>query len=94
MLKGRLQYLHELCQDFKSERLGMKNKDRNFFKYSSGDLLYLISPLRHHLHTIPIKVTIKYLGQLVIYKIIDPHNYIFIMLDGKILRSLFKHERF
>ena len=28
-----------------------------------------------------------------IYKIIDLHNYLLMMLDGKILRGLFKHER-
>ena len=28
-----------------------------------------------------------------IYKIIDPHNYLLITLDGKILRGLFEHER-
>ena len=27
------------------------------------------------------------------YKIIDPHNYLLMTLDGKILRGLFKHER-
>ena len=27
------------------------------------------------------------------YKIIDPHNYLLMMLDGKILRGLFEHER-
>ena len=35
---------------------------------------------------------IKYEGPIVIYKIIDPHNYLFMTLDGKILRGLFKHE--
>ena len=27
------------------------------------------------------------------YKIIDPHNYLLMTLDGKILRGLFEHER-
>ena len=36
---------------------------------------------------------IKYLGPVVIYKIIDPQNYLLMMLDGKILRGLFEHER-
>ena len=33
------------------------------------------------------------MGPLVIYKIIDPHNYLLMMLYGKILRGLFEHER-
>ena len=36
---------------------------------------------------------IKYVDPTVIYKIIDPHNYLLMTLDGKILRGLFKHER-
>ena len=39
------------------------------------------------------KVTIKYVGPLVIHKIVDPHNYLLMMLDGKILRGLFEFER-
>ena len=36
---------------------------------------------------------IKYVGPIVIYKIIDPQNYLLMTLDGKILQGLFEHER-
>ena len=36
---------------------------------------------------------IKYKGPIVIYKIIDPHNYLLMMFDEKILRGLFEHKR-
>ena len=36
---------------------------------------------------------IKYVGPVLIYKVIDPHNYLLMTLDCKILRGLFKHER-
>ena len=36
---------------------------------------------------------IKYVGPVVIYKDIDPHNYLPMTVDGKILRGLFEHER-
>ena len=49
LLNKRLQYLHKLLQDFKSKRLGMINKDRNFFQYNSGDLVYIISLLTSQL---------------------------------------------
>ena len=39
------------------------------------------------------KVAIKYVGPVVICKIIYPHNYLLMTLDGKILRGLFEHER-
>ena len=31
---------------------------------------------------------IEYVGPVVIYKTIDPHNYLLVIFDGKILRGL------
>ena len=61
----------------------MINKDRAFFQYNSRDLVYIISPLMSQLHTASRKVIIKYVGPVVIYKIIDPHNYLLMTLDSK-----------
>ena len=36
---------------------------------------------------------IRYVGPVVVYKIRDPHNYILMTLDRKILQGLFEHER-
>ena len=36
---------------------------------------------------------VKYVGPLVVYKIVDPHNYLLMTLDGKLLQGLFEHER-
>ena len=92
MLK-RLQYLHKLLRYFKSKRLAMINKDRSFFQYNSGDLVYIISPPISQLCTASSTVAIIYVGPVVICKIIDPHNYLLMMLHGKLLRGLFEHER-
>ena len=70
----------------------MINKDRGFFQYKGGDLVYIISPLTSQLHTASHKVAIKYVGPVLVYKIIDPHNYLVMRLDGKILRGLFEHK--
>ena len=71
----------------------MINKDRTFFHYKSRDLVYIIFLLTSQLHTASHKVAIKYVGPVVIYKTIDPHNYLLMTLDGRILRGLFEHER-
>ena len=92
-LGKRLQYLHKLLQDTRTKRLALINKDRDYFQYNSGDLVYIISPLTSQLRTASRKVTIKYVGPLAIYKIVDPHNYLLITLDGKLLRGLFEHGR-
>ena len=80
----RIKYLQNLLFNFKSKRLAMINKDREFIQYKSGNLVYIISPLTSQLHTALRKVTIKYIGPVVIYKIIDPHDYLLMTLDGKI----------
>ena len=71
----------------------MINKGKMFFQYNSGDLVYIISPLTSQLQTLSRKVMIKYVGPVVIYKIIDLHNYLLMTLDRKILQGLFEHER-
>ena len=35
----------------------------------------------------------KYVGPVVVYKIIDPHNYLLMTLDRVMLRGIFEHER-
>ena len=69
------------------------NKDRGYFQYNSGDLVYIISPLTSQLRTASRKIAIKYVGPLAVYKIVDLYNYLLITLDGKLLRGLFEHER-
>ena len=89
LLNKRLKFLHKRLQNFKSKRLAMISKDRAFFfQYNSGDLVYIISPLTSQLHTALRKIMIKYIGPIVIYTIIDPHNYLLMTLDGKILRDM------
>ena len=86
LLNKRLKYLHDILLNFKSRRLAMVNKDRAFFQYKSRDLVYIISHLISQLHTASCKVSIKCIGPVVINKIIDPHNYLLMILDGRILR--------
>ena len=92
-LRKRLEYLHKLLQEFRMKRLALLNKDRDDFQYNSGDLVYIISPLTSQLRTSSRKVSIKYVGPLAVYKLVDPHNYLLMTLDGKLLRGLFEHER-
>ena len=92
LLNKGLKYLHKHLQDFKLKRLEMIKKDRAFFQYNSRDPVYIISPLTNQLYTASRKVMTQYVEPVVIYKIIDPHNYLLMTLDGKILRGLFEHE--
>ena len=71
----------------------MINKDREDFQYKGGDLVYIISPLTSQLRTNSQKIAVKYVGLVVVYKIIDPYNYLLMTLDGIILKCIFEHER-
>ena len=92
-LEQRLKYLQKVLLDFKMRHLALLNKDREYFQYNSRDLVYLISPLTSQLRTASRKIIVKYVGPLVVYKIIDLHNYLLMTLDGKLLRGLFEPER-
>ena len=71
----------------------MINKDKENFQYKGGDLVYIISPLTSQLRTNSQKIAVKYVGPVVVYKIVDPHNYLSISLDGRILKGIFENER-
>ena len=92
-LEQRLKYLQKVLLDFKMRHLALLNKDREYFQYNSRDLVYLISSLTSQLRTASRKIMVKYVGPLVVYKIIDLHNYLLMTLDEKLLRGLFEHER-
>ena len=82
LLTKRLKYLQNTLQNFKAKCTALINKDREYFQYNPGYLVYLISPLTTQLRTNSRQVSIKYVGPLVIYKIIDPHNYLLMTIDG------------
>ena len=82
-----------MLQNFKAKCIALINKDREYFQYNPGDLVYLISPLTTQLRTNSQKVSVKYVGPLVIYRIVDPHNYLLMTIDGQHMRGLFEHER-
>ena len=93
LLNKRIKYLQNILFNFKSWRLMMINKNRENFQYREQDLVYIISPLTSQLRTNSRKITVKYVCPVVIYKIIDPHNYLLMTLDGVMLRGIFEHER-
>ena len=71
----------------------MLNKDKKFFQYKSGDLVYIILSLTSQLKISSRKVSVKYVGPVVVYKIIGPKLFLLCILDGKLLLGLFEHER-
>ena len=93
LLNKRIKYLQDTLFNFRSRRLAMINKNRENFQYRGGDLVYIISPLTSQLRTNSCKIAVKYVGPVVVYKIIDPHNYLLMTFDGIILKGIFEYER-
>ena len=93
LLTKRIKYLQDIIFNFKSQRLAMINQNRENFQYRGEDLVYILSPLTSQLRTNSPKIAVKYVGPVVVYKIIDPHNYLLMTLDGVMLRGIFEHER-
>ena len=91
LLNKRIRYLHDILFNFESQRLAMINTDRENFQYKGGDLVNIISPLTSQLRTNSWKIAVKYV--VVVYKIVDPHNYLLMTLDGTILKGIFEHKR-
>ena len=94
LLNKRIKYLQDILLNFKSQRLAMINKDRENFQYKGGDLsvhsFTFDKPVKNKFMQ---NIAIKYVGPVVVYKILDPHNYLLMMLDEKILKGIFEHVR-
>ena len=93
LLTKRQDYLQKMLHNFKMKQLALLNMDREYFQHKSGDLVYLISSLTSQLRTSSRKFGVNYVGPLVMYKIVDPHNYLLMTIDGQLMRGLFEHER-
>ena len=84
-LEKRLKYLHKILQDFKTRWLALLNKDHEFFQYNSGDLVYFNITIDESIENCIKKDYGENMFQpLAVYKIIDPHNYLLMTLDGKL----------
>ena len=71
----------------------MINKDRENFQYRGGDSCLHNFSINKSSKNQPQKIAVKYIGPVVVYKIVDPHNYLLMTLDGIILKGIFEHDR-
>ena len=62
LLTKRLKYLQNTLQNLKVRCIALINKNREYFQYNPGDLVYLISLLATQLRTNSRKISIKYVG--------------------------------
>ena len=68
LLKKGSQDLQKSLCGFKVKKLAMLNKDREFFQYKLGDLVYIILSLTRQLRTPYRKLSVKCVGSVEIFK--------------------------
>ena len=81
-LKKNLQYMAARLQKFRSQRLDMLNKDREYQAYQIGQIVYMYQARGSVVQTGSRKIACYFVGPLIIYKAIGPNQFLLMSLDG------------
>ena len=91
--KKNLQYMGERLQRFKSHRLDLLNKDREYQGFEVGQIVYLYQARGSIVETSSRKIKCKYIGPLIILKAMGPNQFLLMSLDGLIYPHLIEQSR-
>ena len=83
-LKKNLQYMGERLQKFRSQRLDLLNKDREYQAFEVGQIVYMFQARGSVVETGSRKIRCNYIGPLVIFKAVGPNQFLLMSLDGLI----------
>ena len=83
-LKKNLQYMGERLQMFRSQRLDLLNKDREYQAFEVGQIVYMYQARGSIVETGSRKIKCNYIGPLVIFKAEGPNQFLLMSLDGLI----------
>ena len=92
-LEKRLKYLHNILLKYRSNRQALVNKNVEPYYYQKYDLVYMINPATSLLRTDSKKFSIKYIGPLVIFRILSNKQFLLMTLNGRILLRVIEFER-
>ena len=92
-LKKNLQYMGERLQKFRSQRLDLLNKDREYQAFEVGQIVYMFQVRGSVVETGSRKIRCNYIGPLVIFKAVGPNQFLLISLDGLIYPHLIEQSR-
>ena len=80
-LKKNLQYMGERLQKFRSQRLDLLNKDREYQAFEVGQIVYMFQARGSVVETGSRKIRCNYIGPLVIFKAVGPNQFLLMSLD-------------
>ena len=92
-LKRNLQYMGERLQKFRSQRLDLLNKDREYQAFEVGQIVYMFQARGSVIETGSRKIRCNYIGPLVIFKTVGPNQFLLMSLDGLIYPHLIEQSR-
>ena len=83
----------ERLQKFKSQRLDLLNKDREYQAFEVGQIVYVYQARGSIVKTGSRKIRCNYIGPLIIFKAVGPNQFLLISLDGLIYPYLIEQSR-
>jgi hypothetical protein len=92
-LQQQLIHMRKQLQKHRENKTNMENSKLEYYSYKAGQLVYLYNPAGSHLNTGSRKIKADFIGPLVIYRVIDEHQYILMSLDGHIYPYLVEQTR-
>ena len=92
-LKKNLQYMGERLKKFRSQRMDLLNKDREYQAFEVGQIVYMYQARGSVIETGSRKIKCNYVGPLVVFKAIGPNQFLLMSLDGIIYPSLVEQSR-
>ena len=85
-------YKEKLIAD-RDVKQDLRNKDKEFYSFQVGDLVYLYEPRGATLQTGSKKITCNFVGPLVIYKAISQRQFFLMSLDGLVYPHIIEETR-
>ena len=92
-LKKNLQYMGERLQKFRSQRLDLRNKDREYQAFEVGQIVYVYQARGSIVETGSRKIKCNYIRPLIIFKAVGPNQFLLMSLDGLIYPHLIEQSR-
>ena len=80
-------------QKFRSQRLDLLNKDREYQAFKVGQIVYMYQARGSVIETGSRKIKCNYIGPLVIFKAVGPNQFLLMSLDGLIYTHLIEQSR-
>ena len=87
------QYMGERLQKFRSQRLDLLNKDREYQAFEVGQIVYMFQARGSVIETGSRKIRCNYIGPLIILKAVGPNQFLLMSLDGLIYPHLIEQSR-